>query len=65
MVHFQPLSLSAQTAYARRVLKGTPHEGIPLLSAAAPFKAGGRGGPTYYTDVPAGDVVVRIAVRPR
>jgi len=49
----------AQTAYIRRALKGTPHEGVPLLSAAAPFKAGGRGGPAYYTDVPAGDIAIR------
>ena len=49
----------AQTAYIRRVLKGTPHDGLPVLSAAAPFKAGGRGGPAYYTDVPAGDVAIR------
>ena len=26
-------------------------KGLPVLSAAAPFKAGGRGGPDYYTDV--------------
>src|SRR5262249_43598258 len=43
----------AQTAYIRRVLQGGPHTGLPVLSAAAPFKAGGRGGPAYYTDVPA------------
>ena len=49
----------AQTAYIRRVMQGTPHAGIPVLSAAAPFKAGGRGGPAYYTDVPAGDVAIR------
>jgi 2',3'-cyclic-nucleotide 2'-phosphodiesterase/3'-nucleotidase len=49
----------AQTAYIRRVLKGTPHEGLPVLSAAAPFKAGGRGGPAYYTDVAAGDIAIR------
>jgi 2',3'-cyclic-nucleotide 2'-phosphodiesterase/3'-nucleotidase len=30
-----------------------------VLSAAAPFKAGGRGGPAYYTDVPAGDIAIR------
>ena len=35
-------------------MKGTEWEGLPILSAAAPFKAGGRGGPDYYTDVPAG-----------
>ena len=49
----------AQTAYIRRVLQGTPHAGLPVLSAAAPFKAGGRGGPAYYTDVPAGDIAIR------
>jgi 2',3'-cyclic-nucleotide 2'-phosphodiesterase/3'-nucleotidase len=49
----------AQTAYIRKVLKGTPHDGVPVLSAAAPFKAGGRGGPAYYTDVPAGDIAIR------
>jgi len=30
-----------------------------VLSAAAPFKAGGRGGPDYYTDVPTGDVAIK------
>jgi 2',3'-cyclic-nucleotide 2'-phosphodiesterase / 3'-nucleotidase len=49
----------AQTAYIRRVLQGGPHAGLPVLSAAAPFKAGGRGGPAYYTDVPAGDIAIR------
>jgi 2',3'-cyclic-nucleotide 2'-phosphodiesterase/3'-nucleotidase len=29
------------------------------LSAAAPFKAGGRQGPEYYTDVPVGDVAIK------
>lgn len=49
----------AQLAYARAALKGTPHEGLPLLSAAAPFKAGGRMGWNYYTDLPAGPVALR------
>lgn len=49
----------AQLAYARAALKGTPHEGLPLLSAAAPFKAGGRMGWGYYTDIPAGPVALR------
>ena len=49
----------AQTWYIEDMLKGTPHEGLPILSAAAPFKAGGRGGPEYYTDVPAGDVAIK------
>ncbi|MXX88590.1 MAG: bifunctional 2',3'-cyclic-nucleotide 2'-phosphodiesterase/3'-nucleotidase [Boseongicola sp. SB0677_bin_26] len=49
----------AQTWYVEEMLKGTEFEGLPLLSAAAPFKAGGRGGPEYYTDVPVGDVAIR------
>ncbi|MCB2134683.1 MAG: bifunctional 2',3'-cyclic-nucleotide 2'-phosphodiesterase/3'-nucleotidase [Rhodobacteraceae bacterium] len=49
----------AQTWYIAEMLKGTEYESLPLLSAAAPFKAGGRGGPEYYTDVPAGDVAIK------
>ena len=49
----------AQLDYARRAFKGTEFEGLPLLSAAAPFKAGGRQGWSYYTDIPAGPVAVR------
>ncbi|GHF50551.1 bifunctional 2',3'-cyclic-nucleotide 2'-phosphodiesterase/3'-nucleotidase [Seohaeicola zhoushanensis] len=49
----------AQTWYIAQMLKGTEYEGLPLLSAAAPFKAGGRGGPEYYTDVPVGDVAIK------
>lgn len=49
----------AQLAYAQRALAGTPHAGLPLLSAAAPFKTGGRQGWTAYTDIPAGPLSVR------
>lgn len=49
----------AQRAYARTLLAGTREAGLPLLSAAAVFKAGGRSGPDHYTDVPAGDVALR------
>ncbi len=49
----------AQLAYARRALAGTAHEKLPLLSAAAPFKTGGRGGAGYYTDIAAGPLAVR------
>ncbi|WP_300060565.1 bifunctional 2',3'-cyclic-nucleotide 2'-phosphodiesterase/3'-nucleotidase [uncultured Roseobacter sp.] len=49
----------AQMWYIEQMLKGTEHEGLPILSAAAPFKAGGRGGPEYFTDVPAGDVAIK------
>lgn len=50
---------NAQVWYIEDQLKGTAHEGLPILSAAAPFKAGGRGGPEYYTDVPVGDVAIK------
>lgn len=49
----------AQKWYVTDILRGTEHEGLPVLSAAAPFKAGGRGGPEYYTDVPAGPVAIK------
>ncbi|MFC7704686.1 bifunctional 2',3'-cyclic-nucleotide 2'-phosphodiesterase/3'-nucleotidase [Plastorhodobacter daqingensis] len=49
----------AQTWYLRQLLQGTEHEGLPILSAAAPFKSGGRGGPDYYTDVAAGPVAIK------
>lgn len=53
------LVAQAQLDYARRALQGTEFERLPLLSAAAPFKAGGRQGWNYYTDIPAGPVAVR------
>ena len=49
----------AQTWYLTQMMKGTEWEALPLLSAAAPFKAGGRGGPDYYTDVPVGPVAIK------
>ena len=49
----------AQLVYARRALQGTEYEKLPLLSAAAPFKTGGRQGFSYYTDVPAGPIAIR------
>ena len=50
---------NAQTWYIAEMLKGTAHEGLPLLSAAAPFKAGGRAGAEYYTDVAPGDIAIK------
>lgn len=44
----------AQRWFVRKRLRGTALEGLPVLSAAAPFRAGGRGGPCHYTDVAAG-----------
>ena len=50
---------NAQKWYIAQMLAGTEHADLPILSAGAPFKAGGRGGPEYYTDVPVGDVAIR------
>jgi len=49
----------AQKFYAERAMKGTVYEKLPILSAAAPFKAGGRQGPKYYTNIPAGPLAVK------
>ncbi|MEL6801310.1 MAG: bifunctional 2',3'-cyclic-nucleotide 2'-phosphodiesterase/3'-nucleotidase [Pseudomonadota bacterium] len=49
----------AQKWYVEQMLAGSQYAGLPVLSAAAPFKAGGRGGPEYFTDVPAGDVAIK------
>lgn len=49
----------AQTWYIEQMLDGTEYAGLPVLSAAAPFKAGGRGGPEYYTDVGKGSVAIK------
>ncbi|MEL6840465.1 MAG: bifunctional 2',3'-cyclic-nucleotide 2'-phosphodiesterase/3'-nucleotidase [Pseudomonadota bacterium] len=50
---------NAQMWYIKDQMVGTEYEGLPILSAAAPFKAGGRGGPEYFTDVPVGDVAIK------
>lgn len=49
----------AQKWYVGQLLEGTEYAGLPILSAAAPFKAGGRGGPEYFTEVPIGDVAIK------
>lgn len=49
----------AQRWYAEGYLAGTKYEGIPILSAAAPFKAGGRQGSEYYTEIPAGEIAIK------
>ncbi|HBQ37380.1 MAG TPA: 2',3'-cyclic-nucleotide 2'-phosphodiesterase, partial [Rhodobacteraceae bacterium] len=49
----------AQKWYVGEMLKGTEYADLPILSATAPFKAGGRGGPEYYTDVAIGNVAIK------
>lgn len=50
---------NAQTAYVQRAMQGTDYEKYPVLSAAAPFKTGGRQGWDYYTDIPAGPLAIK------
>ena len=49
----------AQTWYTENAVQGTEYDGLPILSAAAPFKAGGRAGADYYTDIAAGTLAVK------
>jgi 2',3'-cyclic-nucleotide 2'-phosphodiesterase/3'-nucleotidase len=50
---------NAQIAYVKRAIQGTDYEKYPVLSAAAPFKTGGRQGWDYYTDIPAGPLAIK------
>ena len=50
---------NAQIWYAKSQLAGTPEANLPILSAAAPFKAGTRGDATAYTDIPAGPIAIK------
>ncbi|AYG65985.1 MULTISPECIES: bifunctional 2',3'-cyclic-nucleotide 2'-phosphodiesterase/3'-nucleotidase [unclassified Rhizobium] len=49
----------AQVWYIKEMLKETQYKDLPVLSAAAPFKCGGRNGADYYTDVPAGNIAIK------
>lgn len=49
----------AQTWYLSDILSTTEYSALPVLSAAAPFKSGGRGGPEFYTDIAAGPIAIR------
>lgn len=50
---------TAKADHMRRALAGGRYGHLPVLAAAAPFKAGGRGGPLNYTDIPAGPLALR------
>ncbi|WP_322922668.1 bifunctional 2',3'-cyclic-nucleotide 2'-phosphodiesterase/3'-nucleotidase [Paenibacillus campi] len=49
----------AQRELGRQLLAGTPYSSLPLLSAAAPFKTGGRYGPLHYTAIEPGALTLR------
>ena len=50
---------NAQKWYLEKILAGTEYDGLPILSAGAPFKAGGRGGPEYFTDIAKGQIALK------
>ncbi|WP_235963013.1 bifunctional 2',3'-cyclic-nucleotide 2'-phosphodiesterase/3'-nucleotidase [Ruegeria haliotis] len=53
------LVAAAQAAALRPFLHGTDLANLPILSAVSPYKCGGRAGPRYYTNVPAGEICLR------
>jgi 2',3'-cyclic-nucleotide 2'-phosphodiesterase/3'-nucleotidase len=56
------LLAQAQTSMAARLISGSALDGLPILSAVAPFKAGGPSGPDGFIDIPAGPLRLRHMV---
>lgn len=50
---------NAQASALRPYLQGSELSRFPVLSAVAPGRSGGRGGPANYTDIPPGPVLER------
>ena len=50
---------NAQKRYVEGLIEGTEYDGMPVLSASAPFKTGGRGGNGYYTEIDAGEIALK------
>ncbi|QVY61305.1 bifunctional 2',3'-cyclic-nucleotide 2'-phosphodiesterase/3'-nucleotidase [Cytobacillus gottheilii] len=51
---------NAQKWYVENWVEKNPEfKDIPVLSAAAPFKAGGRNGVEYFTDLPEGEIAIK------
>lgn len=50
---------NAQSIYVKAKLKGTQYENLPVLSAGAPFKAGTRSDPEYYTYISKGELAIK------
>ncbi|WP_429668304.1 bifunctional 2',3'-cyclic-nucleotide 2'-phosphodiesterase/3'-nucleotidase [Bacillus gobiensis] len=49
----------AQKWFAEKEMKDTQYKDLPVLSAGAPFKAGGRNGADYYTNIKAGNLAIK------
>lgn len=52
----------AQRHHVSAKLRGSEWQGLAVLAATAPFRAGGRGGPDHYTDIPAGPLTLRSLI---
>ncbi|TWT03585.1 bifunctional 2',3'-cyclic-nucleotide 2'-phosphodiesterase/3'-nucleotidase [Planomicrobium sp. CPCC 101079] len=50
---------NAQKWFVENKIAGTANADLPLLTAAAPFKAGSRNGAEYYTDIAAGSIAIK------
>lgn len=57
----QQLLADAQANEVRKALADTPHHDLPVLSATAPFRFGGRAGPGHFTEIPPGPILLRDA----
>jgi 2',3'-cyclic-nucleotide 2'-phosphodiesterase / 3'-nucleotidase len=53
------LVAEAKADHVRKALEGTRWAGLPLLASASPFRAGGRGGASNFTDIPVGKIRMR------
>lgn len=53
------LMARAQGEFIAKALANGPWRDWPVVSAVAPFLAGGRSGPENYTDIPAGPILMR------
>lgn len=50
---------NAQKRYVEKLIQGTEYDGMPVLSASAPFKTGGRGGSDYFTEIDTGEIALK------
>lgn len=53
------LIAEAKAEHVRSALGSTSWAGLPLLSSASPFRAGGHSGPTNFTEIAAGPLRMR------
>lgn len=57
----QQLLAGAQLRATQRALHGTAHGHLPVLSASASFRSGGRAGPGHFIDIAPGPIMLRDA----